>query len=298
MSLLLLASAAFAVAMLIREHEMLRATGPGAAVFAIGVTLCAALRFGFRAPACERRRFVRDLAEYVAIFGLICMIGAVASYPDAAGSSGMVDPALARADRLLRFDWLRWYALVADHRVLQIVGSAAYQSIYLTPAVVLGYFAWSERGADAYRFLLSFWVAAAITLLLFRWLPAAGPFAYLWHGPIHYMPQSALYQAELIPALQQHAIRMIDLDALHGLVSAPSFHAASGVLYIIFAWQVPRLRWPLIALNLLMIAATPVEGTHYLIDVIAGVAVALAAVALTRPFALPYRMGQGRLAEA
>jgi membrane-associated phospholipid phosphatase len=296
MALLLCASAVFAILLLAREHEALRASGPGAALFLLGVMLCAGLRYGYRAPSCRRDRTIRDLSEYIAIFALMCVIGAVASYPAAAASTGMVDPLLQHADRLLHFDWLLWYRIVADHRALQIAGSAAYESIYLTPAIVLGYFAWANRSADAYRFLLSFWVAALITLVLFRWLPAAGPFAYLWHGPIPYMPQSALYQARLIPILQHHELRLINVDALHGLVSAPSFHAASGMLYIIFAWQVPRLRWPLIALNLLMIAATPVEGTHYLIDVIAGVAVAIAAFCLTRRFALPEGARQRRLA--
>jgi membrane-associated phospholipid phosphatase len=284
-SFLLLGSATATALLLVNERQGLRATGPGAIIFVLAALLCIGLRFWCHRPPSEARRIIRDLAEYVGIFGLICMIGAVASYPDAAASVGMVDPLLQRADQLLHFDWVGLYLFVAEHRSLQILGAWAYQSIYFSPAVLLGYFAWADRSAEAHRFLLSFWLAALITLVLFRWLPAAGPFAYLWHGPIPYMPSSALYQAELIPSLQQHALPLVDLDELHGLVSAPSFHAASGMLYILFARRVPRLGAPLIALNLTMLAATPVEGTHYLIDVISGVIVAWVAwglVMLTR----------------
>jgi hypothetical protein len=295
MSLLLLGSATATALLLVYEHQALRATGPGAIVFVIAAMLCAAFRFGSGPASSEPKRIVRDLAEYVGIFGLICMIGAVASYPNAAASVGMVDPMLQHADRLLHFDWVRLYQFVAAHRALQIAGSLAYQSIYFSPAVLLGYFAWANRRDQAHRFLLSFWMAAVITLILFRWLPAAGPFAYLWHGPIPYMPQSALYQAKLIPILQSHAMPLVDLDELHGLVSAPSFHAASGMLYILFACRVPRLGPPLITLNLLMIAATPVEGTHYLIDIITGVMVALIAWGLAMLAGIPNRSRAGRL---
>lgn len=41
----------------------------------------------------------------------------------------------------------------------------------------------------------------------------------------------------------------------------------------------PRLRWPVLALNTAMLLSTPVEGTHYLIDILLGTIVAMAAIA-------------------
>jgi membrane-associated phospholipid phosphatase len=126
-------------------------------------------------------------------------------------------------------------------------------------------------------FIASFWLAAVATLLLFTLAPAQGPLAYLWHGRIPYMPQSALYQAQVIPLLRHHAVHEVAVTSLHGLVCAPSFHTVSAVLYIIAAWPIRKLRWPLLALNLAMLLATPVEGTHYLTDMIVGALVAIAA---------------------
>ena len=63
-----------------------------------------------------------------------------------------------------------------------------------------------------------------------------------------------------------------------GLITFPSFHAALGVIFARAFWSVPWLRWPALAVNLLMIAATPVNGGHYFVDVAAGGAVACVAI--------------------
>jgi membrane-associated phospholipid phosphatase len=213
---------------------------------------------------------------------LVCLVGVLASYPVAAGTNGFDDYALARSDRLLRFDWISWYDFVAAHPWLQWAEGIAYQSIFVSPAILLGYFAVSGQRAEARLFIASFWLAALITLALFTLAPAQGPLAYLWHGRIPYMPASALYQAQLIPQLRHHEVHSIAVTSLHGLVCAPSFHTVSAVLYIAAAWPIRRLRWPLLALNVAMLLATPVEGTHYLTDMILGVVVAILATVAAR----------------
>ncbi len=215
-------------------------------------------------------------AEYYALFTVIALVGAVASYPIAALTQGFHDAALQRIDEALGFDWLAWYGAVAAHPSLQVLGLAAYRSIYLTPAILLGHAAWSgDRGA-AHRFLAAFWLTAVATLALYALMPAVGPFSYLWHGAIPYMPESEQWQQGLIPALRDHSVRVIDLAHLRGLVSAPSFHTAAAVIYIRAAWPIRSLRWPVLALNAAMLLSTPVEGTHYLADMLIGAAVATA----------------------
>jgi membrane-associated phospholipid phosphatase len=233
-------------------------------------------------PKTRARQIARDAIDHVGLFALICLVGALASYPVAADTQGFDDFALARTDRLLRFDWVRWYDFVAAHPWLQLAESLAYQSIFVTPAILLGYFAYTGRRAEARLFIASFWLAAVMTLLLFTLTPAEGPLAYLWHGRIPYMPQSALYQAQVIPLLRHHEVHSVAVTSIHGLVCAPSFHTVSAVLYIIAAWPIRKLRWPLLALNVAMLLATPVEGTHYLTDMIVGALVAVAASVAVR----------------
>ena len=254
-------------------------TMPAALSTAIGLALVAATaaHFRLRRPAAAWQRIARDAIEYVALFAAICLIGAVASYAVAANSSGFADRSLEAMDHALRFDWLRWYAFEVAHPALEPLSRAAYQSIFVTPALLLGYFAWSGRKAEARRFIAAFWLGACITLLLFVAFPAEGPLAFLWHGRIPYMPESALYQRALIPALRDHAVHTVPLTALRGLVGAPSFHTVSALLYVAAAWPIARLRWPILALNAAMLLATPVEGTHYLTDMLAGALVAIGA---------------------
>lgn len=216
-----------------------------------------------------------DMVEYATLFMAMALTGAVASYPISAMTQGFADAGLQRIDELLQFDWLAWYRLVAEHRALQLLGTAAYQSIFLTPALLLGWFSLTGQRREAHRFLAAFGIAAVIALAMFSQMPAVGPFAYLWHGPIPYMPESELWQPDLIPALRAHAVPVIDLGQLRGLVSAPSFHAASGTLYILAARRCGPLRWWLTGIAGAMLLSTPVEGTHYLIDLILGTGVAL-----------------------
>jgi membrane-associated phospholipid phosphatase len=219
-----------------------------------------------------------DFCEYVGFFLFISLLGATATYPAAAATSGFADPFLARIDAFIGFDWISWYAVVVDNIWLQWAGSVAYANIYMSPLLLLGGLALSGERARAQLFLFSFWLAAVITMLLFLAMPAVGPLAYLWQGPVPYMPTSALYQAELLPLLRDNMLGMVDLGALQGLVCAPSFHTAAAVIYIAMAWQCRYLRWPLLVINTAMLLSTPVEGTHYLVDMIGGAMVGLFAL--------------------
>ena len=241
-----------------------------------------ATRYALRDPPTKGRRIARDVAEYFGLFTLISLMGATATYPLSAGSHGFIDPTLQQIDAMLRFNWIAWYDLVAAHRSLQLLGIAAYQSIFVTPVILLGYFAWHDHRGAARSFIASFWLAAVVSLILFRFFPAEGPLAFLWQGPIPYMPVSQLSESTIIPELRLHLMSHVDLGNLRGLVSAPSFHTASAVLYIAAAWPFRRLRWPLTLLNVAMLLSTPVEGTHYLSDMIAGALVALVGIVAVR----------------
>ena len=272
------ASALLVAAMMGRAQLIVAPRSFGFAA-AVAILLPLALgRWRLRRPISRRQRQLQAFCEDTFLFLATSLLGVLASYPAAAATSGFADAALAHADRLLHFDWLAWYGTVSRHPLLQHLGAAAYAAIYVSPMLLLGNFALHERRCEARRFLATYWLAVVFTLALFPLFPAAGPLAFLWHGPIPYMPTSALYQEQLIPALRAHRVTDIDLGALRGLVCAPSFHAASAVVFIAAAWPIPRLRWAIVPINLAMLLATPVEGTHYLADMIAGALVAMAAI--------------------
>lgn len=285
-------SAAALMVLMVVTRLRIDPSAPSTIAFALFFALAAGLRYGLRRPASQLERIVRDMAEYVGIFVAMTLIGATATYPVSALTHGFADPALQEIDAALHFDWIDWYEVVAAHRSLQFLGTIVYQSIYATPAVLLGYFAWTGNRAAAHCFIAAFWLSAVMAMTLFGFMPAQGPLASLWHGPMPYVPESALYQSELIPELRLHLLHHVDLGALRGLVCAPSFHAVSAVLFIATAWPFDRLRWPVAVLNAAMLVATPVEGTHYLVDMILGSMIA--GIALTATSILARRIDKQR----
>jgi membrane-associated phospholipid phosphatase len=66
-----------------------------------------------------------------------------------------------------------------------------------------------------------------------------------------------------------------------GLISFPSFHTATAAIYTWVVWRTPIIRRISLALNALMLIATPIHGSHYLVDLFAGFAVAAASIAVT-----------------
>jgi hypothetical protein len=247
-----------------------------------GFALLCCVLLRLRAPANANQMRLRDFSESTLAMLLIFVMGALANYSEAAQTSGFYDAALEQGDRLLHFDWLALYMLVAAHPVLQYAGELAYASVYVSPLVILGWFAWHGERNNAHGFLITFWFAATLTLLIFPLIPARGALEFLWHGPIRYMPTNGLYQGEIIPALRSHAISHIDLGSVKGLVCAPSFHTACALIFMAFAWPHALLRQCLVPLNMAMLMATPVEGTHYLTDMLLGALVALASIAAVR----------------
>jgi membrane-associated phospholipid phosphatase len=93
-----------------------------------------------------------------------------------------------------------------------------------------------------------------------------------------------MYQAQLrdILALRDGSLRHLELFKITGIVSFPSFHAASAVLYIWALWPVRYVGGAAVVLNLLMVASTPVIGAHYMIDVFGGVALAVIGIWLAK----------------
>lgn len=158
--------------------------------FYAAVVLALAVRFGVPGRDWRHARALAEGAEYYAVMTLTMLIGAVASYPISALTHGYADGTLLRIDLAMGFDWLLWYRTVAAHPVLQLFGTIVYRSIYLTPAVLLAWFAVAGQRSEAYRLIIAFQIAAIVTLALFAFMPAVGPFSYLWHGAVPYMPES------------------------------------------------------------------------------------------------------------
>jgi membrane-associated phospholipid phosphatase len=89
------------------------------------------------------------------------------------------------------------------------------------------------------------------------------------------------YHADLM-ALRSGTLGPLVFRAMTGVVTFPSFHTALAILVIYAIARTPIVAWPVILLNLLVIAATMPLGGHYLADVLCGGAIAVLSIHLVR----------------
>jgi len=84
--------------------------------------------------------------------------------------------------------------------------------------------------------------------------------------------------------LRDGSYRLVMAVGSEGIITFPSLHAALAVILMAAFWAVPIARWISVVVNSLMLAATPIDGSHYLVDVLAGVAIAVVCLLAARKF--------------
>lgn len=193
------------------------------------------------------------------------------------------DAVAARADAALGFHWpdmLGWFD--ANPAVSDLLAPCYQAFLPQLPALLIA-LALVARLREAQVAFLAGLLGLLITHAMALFMPAYGPYAHFGLTAAQHPNIELVSAAATVP---EHALvragTVIDLDArsLMGLVTFPCFQALLAVVCAWAWWFVPYLRWPGMALNAGMLAATPLHGSHYLVDVIAGVAVALVCLAL------------------
>jgi PAP2 superfamily len=207
------------------------------------------------------------------------------SYVAAATSLPMQDANLQVVDQALGLDWLGYVNFVNDRPLLagwlQVGYTMIGWPIFFTPVVLAA----AGHYLRLQEFVFAFTVALAVTVIVSALVPAIGVFHHLGLAVTDFVnidPGAYLAQLRDLPLVRDGSLRRLELLGLAGLVTFPSFHAASAVLY---AWAFWPVRWfrPIALLsNGAMLAATPIVGGHYFIDIIAGIAVAALAIVAAR----------------
>jgi membrane-associated phospholipid phosphatase len=98
----------------------------------------------------------------------------------------------------------------------------------------------------------------------------------------HITPSGYLDQLRDFPRVRDGSLRDLHIVDLVGIITFPSFHAAACVLYLWALWAIWWMRPIMVVTNGLMLLATPVGGGHYFVDVFAGMAVAVLAIAAAK----------------
>lgn len=212
---------------------------------------------------------------------LTCAIVGPLSYVAGTTHWPLQDHTLLAIDRALGLDPEPIARFVNNHPWLAEALSRGYGLIKWPLLGIPVVLALTARYVRLQLFMLAMSIALALTITISAFVPAIGTYYGLHLAAAHFPElNTAIYAGQLrdILALRDGTLHELELFKLSGIVSFPSFHAASAVLYMWALWPVRGVGGIAAALNGLMIAATPVIGAHYMVDVFGGAALAAASI--------------------
>ncbi|MFJ7436926.1 phosphatase PAP2 family protein [Methylorubrum thiocyanatum] len=253
-------------------------TGLLAVSGAVAVLLGLALLFSAVKPEPKLRAMALSSA-YLAAF---TTAAAVLHYLSATLALPFADPALARFEAALGFDWRGWVGFLADHPDLSWPLALAYHSSGPQVGLVVIALSAMSRVARLWTYARLFTLALLAAIAVSAVFPAIGPYAY--YAPQAY-PQGhietvgALWHLDALHALRDGAMSTLALSEIRGLVTFPSFHACLAVLTAWALAPVPVIGPLALLLNAAIIVATLGAGGHYLPDVVAGTVMGMVLVA-------------------
>jgi hypothetical protein len=217
-----------------------------------------------------RPRQAAEAAYYCGLWIAFAVSLVVYSYVVATLRMPLWDARFERADLALGFNWGAGYDWVMSSSWLtRFTLEHAYNSMLVQIFASVGFFAIIGR-ADRNRELL--WIGMLAVVLA---VTLSGPFPALGPYTTGGMPE---WSAVLVN-VREGSLTTIALEHLNGIVAFPSCHALMAVLLVYVHRPPLKTFWPVLVLNILMIAAAPFAGHHYLVDLLAGAAM----VAISAP---------------
>jgi hypothetical protein len=205
----------------------------------------------------------------VAQFSACAIAALIAQFPAVGLELPLVDDALARFDTAVGLEWPTQYAWALAHPTIYAAMDFVYE--LLLPQIPVVCFIVGYADPNRLRvFTLANAFGLTATLALFALFPAASTFTRAG------VTQIADFAVQF-DAVREHGLRVLDPMRLTGLISFPSYHALLAVL-VACAFAPMRKLFPFVlALELAIIAFSPLIGGHYIADVLAGSAMGLLA---------------------
>jgi hypothetical protein len=230
---------------------------------------------------------------------LVTVVMSPLTYVAAAANFPLQDANLLAIDRALGLDWRGYVVFVNDHPGLAAALSYGYTMIRWPIFAIPVVLAAAHRYVRIQEFTFAFAVALIVTTIVSALVPAIGVYQEIGLDPATLAslePRAYLDQVRDLAPVREGVLRQLDLFGLAGIVTFPSFHASSAVLYAWALWPVRWIRPIAVVANVAMLASTPIDGGHYFIDLAAGVAIAVLAVMAAR--AVSRRIGETRATQA
>ena len=211
---------------------------------------------------------------------LFSAVGIILSYFAARTAVPLWDETFVRWDQALGFDWMAAMRLVDSSKVAVAVLFIAYASLIPQIVLVVCALGFLHKLEELRTVMLAAMICGSVCILISAFMPAV---AY----PIHYgitpntfenvTPWAGFIKLGDFMSLRDGTIARFDFASMQGLITFPSYHAGLSAVTFwgFYQARVNWLRMPAMTLAFLTIVSTPIDGGHYLVDVLAGVAVAI-----------------------
>jgi membrane-associated phospholipid phosphatase len=194
------------------------------------------------------------------------------------------DARLLAWDRALGFDFRSFLDFTNHHRELIPLLAQSYSSINLQLLVIVLLLPLTGCYRRVAETVCAVTLAILATTLIAALIPAIGVYGALGLQASDFpqlVPQAYYDTLRDVPLVREGRLHKLSLTQLSGVLTFPSFHAASAILFMWACWPLRWVRLVVIPWNIVMMVATPPGGGHYLVDVLAGVLVAIASIGVT-----------------
>ena len=263
---MLLVAGIVAIALAWNMFAQLRFNVPMALIF-IGPIPCFILFGWYRLVWPEEK--IAEGALYLGLWLFYPAFGAELVYLVTTLNMPLTDRPLLIADRALGFDWLGWARFVLAHPHFKMIGDIAYSSCFWQPLAGILVFAFLGPKSRNGEFLTSVMLGLLATIVLYAFFPNIGP-----ADSLHIKATG-----QIVEELRSGAKGPFGYV---GITPFPSFHTVMAILFTL-AFRSNRFLFAGFgALNLVMLTAVPFQGDHYLMDMIAGAVIAVAAFLAAR----------------
>jgi len=215
---------------------------------------------------------VRGTVSLMALLLVFSNASAVLSYLVVSTNAPLIDGTLSAWDKAVGFDWRAYFLWMQSHPMPRRIFIDAYDSLLPQLMWVVIFLGFTARFGTLLRFIELLILSSLVTVVISGLFPAAGAWKFYAVGS-HVNTQIVSH----FEPLRDGTLRTIDLFNMQGLISIPSLHTALAILLPYSMWR-SACAYPFILLNAAMIISTPVEGGHYLVDVLAGGTLAVVAI--------------------
>jgi hypothetical protein len=197
---------------------------------------------------------------------------------------------LIAADRALGFDWLAYCKFMTDHETLRAYLHFFYQEVtrkgmFILPLIAL----MLNQRVRLYETLFMIFVTGVVVVLAAGFFPAIEPWTLLADQELLSRIKWTAHadHVEVLSYLRNDGPVFIDLAKLVGLATFPSYHTCLALCFTVATRGYRGINVLGVICSVSIIAATPIFGAHYLMDLISGTIITVATFYAWKKWVLP-----------